>query len=86
VFALSALLHEFIFLAAIGEVQGYQTAFFLIQGLAVASTAHVRVRGWHVFPWTVGTLAFNLLSSVLFFASIDQVALFYANGLPHWLR
>ena len=34
VFGLSALLHELIFSAAIGRVQGYQTAFFAVQGLA----------------------------------------------------
>lgn len=86
VFALSALLHELIFLAAIGEVQGYQTAFFLVQGLAAAATARVKVHGWRVIPWTAGTLVFNLLSSVLFFASLHQVAPIYAHGLPHWLR
>jgi hypothetical protein len=86
IFALSALLHEFIFLAAIGEVQGYQTAFFLLQGLAAAATARVRVKGWRVVPWMAGTLVFNLLSSVLFFASLHQVAPIYAHGLPLWLR
>ncbi|MDH4393577.1 MAG: MBOAT family O-acyltransferase [Aquabacterium sp.] len=86
VFALSAVLHEFIFLAAIGEVQGYQTAFFLLQGLAAASTARLKVQGWRVIPWTAGTLVFNLLSSVLFFASLHQVAPIYAQGLPPWLR
>jgi hypothetical protein len=86
VFALSALLHEIIFFAAIGEVQGYQTAFFLLQGLAAASTARVKVRGWRVLPWTAGTLAFNVVSSALFFASIHQITPFYSNGLPPWLR
>ena len=86
VFALSALLHEFIFFAAIGQVQGYQTAFFLLHGLAAASTARVKVRGWLVLPWTAGTFAFNLLSSVLFFASIHEVVPFYSNGLPKWLH
>jgi hypothetical protein len=86
VFALSALLHEFIFFAAIGQVQGYQTAFFLLQGLAAASTARVKVRGLLVVPWTIGTFSFNLLSSVLFFASIHEVVPFYTNGLPRWLH
>ncbi len=86
VFALSALLHELIFFAPIGQVQGYQTAFFTLQGLAAASTARVKVRGWLVVPWMTGTFIFNLLSSVLFFASIHEVAPFYSNGLPQWLR
>ena len=86
VFALSAILHEYIFFAAVGQVQGYQTAFFALQGLAAASTARVKVRGWQVFPCTAATLAFNLLSSVLFFASIHAVVPFYSQGLPQWLH
>ena len=86
VFALSALLHELIFSAAIGRVQGYQTAFFAVQGLAAALTARVKVKGWLVIPWTVGTLVFNLASSVLFFASIHGVVPFYSRGLPRWLQ
>ena len=86
VFALSAILHEYIFFAAVGQVQGYQTAFFALQGLAAASTARVKVRGWQALPWTAATLAFNLLSSVLFFASIHAVVPFYSQGLPQWLH
>ena len=86
VFALSAILHELVFLAAVGRVQGYQTAFFAVQGLAAAATARVKVRGWLTAPWVAGTLAFNLLSSVLFFASIDAVVPFYSQGLPTWLQ
>lgn len=85
VFALSALLHELIFSAAIGRVQGYQTAFFALQGLAAALTARVKVKGWLAIPWTVATLVFNLASSVLFFASIHGVVPFYSKGLPQWL-
>lgn len=86
VFVLSALLHEWIFMAAVGRVQGYQTAFFILQGLAAIATARVKVRGWQVVPWTAGTLLFNLLTSVLFFASIHEVAPFYSQALPAWLR
>ena len=86
VFALSALLHELIFFAALGRVQGYQTAFFLVQGIAAAATARIKVKGWLVIPWTAGTLAFNLVSSVLFFASIHGLVPFYSLGLPQWLQ
>jgi hypothetical protein len=86
VFALSALLHEPIFGTAIGRVPGYQTAFFAVHGLAAALTARVKVKGWLAIPWTVGTLVFNLASSVLFFASIHGVVPFYSRGLPHWLQ
>ena len=86
VFAVSALLHELIFSAAVGRVQGYQTAFFALQGLAAALTARVKVKGWLAIPWIAGTLVFNLASSVLFFASIHQVVPFYSQGLPEWLQ
>ena len=45
VFSLSATLHEYVFGIATGRVQGYQTAFFLLQGIAVAGTTRVRPRG-----------------------------------------
>ena len=86
VFAVSALLHELIFSAAVGRVQGYQTAFFALQGLAAALTARVKVKGWLTIPWIAGTLVFNLASSVLFFASIHAVVPFYSQGLPEWLQ
>ena len=86
VFALSALLHELVFFAAVGRVQGYQTAFFGLQGVAAAFTARLKVRGWRVAPCIAATLVFNLLSSVLFFASIHSVVPFYSQGLPQWLR
>ncbi len=87
VFGLSALLHEFIFYAAIGRVQGYQTVFFALQGVAAATTLRVRAKkGWAAIPWIAATLAFNLASSVFFFASIHEVTPFYARGLPDWLQ
>jgi hypothetical protein len=86
VFALSAVIHEYVFGIAIGRVQGYQTAFFLIQGVAVTATARVKPTGWRAGPWIAGTLAFNLVSSTLFFASMNGLAPFYARGVPAWLR
>ena len=87
VFGLSALLHEFIFYAAVGRVQGYQSAFFALQGVAVAMTLRIRPRRrWAAGLWITATLAFNLLSSVLFFASIHAVTPFYSRGLPYWLQ
>ena len=86
VFGLSALIHEYLFSIAIGRVQGYQTAFFLIQGLAVAATARVKGMGWQAALGIAGTLGFNLVSSVLFFASMNGLVPFYPHGLPAWLR
>jgi hypothetical protein len=84
VFTLSAILHEYLFGIAIGSVQGYQTAFFLLQGVAVAATARIKPTGWRAAPWPAGTLVFNLLSSVLFFASMNGLVPFYSRALPLW--
>ena len=78
-FAISALIHEYVFDIAVGRVQGYQTAFFLVQGLAVAATRGVKPRGWRAVPWIAGTWGFTLASSVLFFASVNEVVPFYSG-------
>jgi D-alanyl-lipoteichoic acid acyltransferase DltB (MBOAT superfamily) len=85
VFVLSALMHELIFAIAVGRVQGYQTAYFALQGVAAALTARVDAAGWKGSLWIAATLVFMLLSSVLFFASIHAVVPFYSRGLPAWL-
>ncbi len=85
-FAVSGLIHEYIFGVTIGRVQGYQTLFFLLQGCAVVATARIKPRGWTAVPWISATLAFNLVSSVLFFASFPDVVGFYSRGLPPWLE
>ncbi|MBW3563701.1 MAG: hypothetical protein KY459_03145 [Acidobacteria bacterium] len=84
-FAVSGIAHEYIFSIAIGRVEGYQTAFFLLQGLAVAATAGWKPAGWQVVPAALGTLLFLLVSSVLFFASFHAVVPIYMDGPPHWL-
>jgi hypothetical protein len=86
VFAVSAVIHEYVFGIAVGRVQGYQTAFFTIQGCAVAATLRTKPKRASAIPWLVGTLVFNLASSVLFFASMNGVFRFYSRGLPAWLR
>jgi len=84
VFALSGLGHEYIFYMATGRVQGYQMAFFLLQGVAVVSTLRVKPRGRAALAWGTGTWIFNLLSSVFFFASLQGVGPIYPTGLPSW--
>jgi hypothetical protein len=84
-FVVSALVHEYVFGIALGRVQGYQTLFFLSQGLAVTATARLKPAGWKLWPWIAATLTFNLATSVLFFASINSVVPFYSRGLPGWL-
>jgi hypothetical protein len=63
----------------VGHIQGYQTAFFLVQGLAVVATRGVKPQGWRAVPWTVGTSGFNLASSVLFLARVNEVVPFYSG-------
>lgn len=79
-FLASALLHEWLFGVATGRVEGYQTAFFLLQGVAVAATLRARPRtpAGRAVGWAL-TLAFNLVTSVLFFTSVDR-------ALPFWTR
>ncbi|MBI4613485.1 MAG: hypothetical protein HY720_07745 [Planctomycetes bacterium] len=76
-FLASAILHEYLATIAIGRVQGYQTAFFLLQGVAVAATQRVKPRGLAAIPWVFGTILFNLASLLLFCASVDQVVSWY---------
>lgn len=86
VFAVSGLLHEYLLTAAIGRVQGLQMLFFVVQGAAVALTLrHDSGRG-AALVGRLGTLAFNAISSVLFFASCNAVLRIYQRDLPNWLR
>jgi hypothetical protein len=82
VFATSALIHEYVFGIIIGRVQGYQTLFFLIQGLAVMATLHIHPSGGMKWIACALTLTFNLAASVLFFASLNQILPFYSRPLP----
>ena len=87
IFLLSAAMHEYVFGIAIGRVQGFQTAFFLVQGMAVAATLRVRPKGrLAVASWRTATLVFNLFTSLLFFLSFHALARLYVNDLPGWLQ
>jgi hypothetical protein len=85
VFALSGLLHEYLFLVATGRLHGYQMAFFMLQGVAVALTLRIKPSGAMSLVWWMGTWTFHVLTSLLFFASLHSVAAFYPTGLPPWL-
>lgn len=86
VFAVSGLIHEYIFSVAIGRLQGFQFLFFLLQGFAVALTQHVNPSGRQAVAWGLGTLAFNVTTSVFFLTSVHGVTGFYQGSLPTWLR
>jgi hypothetical protein len=84
VFVVSAVVHEYVFGIATGRIQGYQTAFFLLQGVAVTATARVRPRGRLAILWATATALFMLVSSTLFFASMQGVVPFYARPFGGW--
>jgi hypothetical protein len=78
-FVVSAIAHEYVAAIALGQIQGHQTAFFLLQGLAVAATVRVRPEGRWVAVGTAATLTFNIATSLLFFATIDQLVPWFAR-------
>ena len=80
VFLISGVIHEYVFDVAAGRVLGTQMAFFMIQGLAVAATVRVRLRGWGRAGGVVMTFAFNLASVWLFLQSLDAVLPVYSRG------
>lgn len=80
VFAVSALMHEYIFSIALMKVEGYQTAFFLLQGLGAIATLRMKPSRSAIIPCIAGTLLFNLTSSLLFFASVHQCVEFWSSS------
>jgi hypothetical protein len=86
VFAVSGVLHEYLFWMAVGHSAGLQMMFFMLQGCGVALTLRVKPTGLPAMAWMFGTFVFNALTSVFFFASIHLVLPLYQGGLPAWLR
>jgi hypothetical protein len=78
-FAVSGLIHEYFFDVAAGRVQGYQMAFFLVQGIASVATARLRPIGWRAAVWMLATFGFNLATGLLFFASMNDAIPFYVR-------
>jgi hypothetical protein len=84
VFLLSGIMHEYVFGIALGRVQGWQMAFFMIQGCAVVATMRAKPRAWRAVLWTGATFAFNIASGVLFVAAVNHLVPFYSRPLPGW--
>ena len=78
-FAVSGLVHEYVLGVAAGRVQYVQLCFFMLQGAAVVATLRLRPRGPAAVAGWALTLVFNLTSSVLFFASVQQIVPFYVT-------
>ncbi len=84
-FVASAIIHEYVFCIPVGAIQLYQTVFFLLQGVAVTATAGLKPRGLYAVLGTLCTLVFMYASSVVFFASANEIAPFYSSNFPPWL-
>ncbi|MEZ6184683.1 MAG: MBOAT family protein [Planctomycetota bacterium] len=83
-FVASGVLHEYIAAIASWHLRGYQLAFFLLHGLAAAATWRWRPRGPAArAAGRVGTVAFGLLTSPLFFASLVPVFADLGPLYPH---
>jgi hypothetical protein len=76
-FAVSALGHEYIFSVAAARLQGYQSAFFMLHGLAVVATLRLRPKGAMRILWIVATLAFLVVTTVLFGLSANEIIPLY---------
>ncbi|MDF1663562.1 MAG: hypothetical protein P1V97_17455 [Planctomycetota bacterium] len=73
VFFVSSVLHEYIFGIALMELQLFQTAFFMIQGVAVAASQRWKPSPKWRIVGIVATFLFNVITLSLFFASGHQV-------------
>ena len=80
-FLVNGFLHEYLAWLLVGSVQGYQVSFFALHGLATAFTFRLRPRALVARALgTILTLLFLGLTSVLFFASVDQIVPWYWRG------
>lgn len=78
-FAVSGLIHEYVFGIASGRSQSGQMAFFLVQGVATAATINLRPTG-SARQWArYLTIAFQLITSLLFFQGVNSVVPFYVH-------
>lgn len=85
-FFVSGVMHEYIAGIALQNVQGFQMAFFMIQGAAVAATRRLQPRGRAAIVACIGaTMLFNLAASLLFCASFARMFDLYSPGAPAWM-
>lgn len=84
-FAANGLLHEYLLWTIVGRIEGYQIAFFLVHGAAVALTWRWRPRSMvgRIAAHTL-TIAFLYFSSVLFFASVHHAFGWWTRDLAPW--
>jgi hypothetical protein len=86
-FLVSGVLHEYIADIALQDVQGFQLAFFMIHGAAVAVTQRLRPGGRAaVVAGIAATIIFNIAASLLFCATAAQMFDLYSNQAPAWMH
>jgi len=78
-FAVSGVIHEYVFDLAARRVLGTQMAFFMLEGLAVVATLRLRPRGWMTWPAILLTFAFNVAAVRIFLASLNAIVPFYVS-------
>jgi hypothetical protein len=81
-FAVSGILHEYLFAVILEGLTGFMLAFFLLHGLATVVTRRFRPIGWRRVPAAILTFSFNTLSTVLLLAPINGQIPLYVNDIP----
>lgn len=81
-FAVSGIIHEYVFDIPANRILGWQMVFFMVQGLAALATIRVKPHGWRAALWVMLTFAFNLATGVLFFKCMNQAVPFYSGRVP----
>jgi hypothetical protein len=84
-FLMSGVLHEYVAFMAIGKIQFLMTAFFMLQGVGVVVTYRVRPTGAAAVIGVAATLAFEIATSVLWFANVNQLLPWYSRAPFHWI-
>lgn len=82
VFMLNGILHEYLVCILSRQFSGYLLMFFGVQGIATASTFWWKPRGRVRIIATLATTLFNLLTSAIFFTSIDTFCRWYDSPSP----
>ena len=85
-FAVSGLMHEYLFGVTFRHATGCPTAFFLLQGLVVALTLRFKPTGRLALPATIFTFAFNTASTLLLLIPLNEQIPFYVNEIPQWVH
>ena len=81
-FAVSGILHEYLFAVTFQRFTGFLMAFLLLHGVATIVTRRFKPAGWHRAPAAILTFSFITLTTVLLLAPIDEWLPLYVNAIP----